>query len=286
MGLSLDLTGQRFGDLTAIRIVGRNDQGRNIWLCACDCGNETRVQSSKLKNSHTKSCGCKKYEAIRNYANSLFVDLTSQRFGRLTVMEQVPHEKKEVTKWRCICDCGKETIVIGHSLKTGNTQSCGCLNKETTTKTHGHTVGGKFTPEYSSWAAMLTRCTNPNSMHYYRYGGRGIKVSERWLHSFETFLEDMGSRPKGRYSIERKNNEGNYEPGNCFWATDRQQTRNRGLFKNNKAGVKGIFFENSTEKWVASIGVDGKQLHLGRFVDIESAKEARLTAEQKYWKPS
>ena len=123
--------------------------------------------------------------------------------------------------WLCQCDCGKEVIVRGASLTTGNTKSCGCL-----TTANAVTHGKSRTDEYKAWGTMLQRCTNPRATGFDRWGGRGITVCERWRRSFENFLVDLGPKPSPQHSIDRINNDGNYEPGNCRWATKQEQIWN------------------------------------------------------------
>jgi hypothetical protein len=146
--------------------------------------------------------------------------IVGDRFGRWTVLatDKPRHHL-------CRCACGTSRVVYDGSLKNGASPSCGCLTLERMT-THGHVVGGKASPTYSVWAAMIARCKNPNLKAFKNYGGRGITVCERWRLSYEAFLEDMGECPQG-LSIERENNDGNYEPGNCRWATRAEQNRNR-----------------------------------------------------------
>ena len=150
-------------------------------------------------------------------------------YGRLTVLREAPERRTpgspNTSVWECSCSCGKRCYPQGRSLKKGVTQSCGCLHKEIIKKCN-NTHGLCETITYSCWAQMLSRCRNPKTAGYADYGGRGIKVCERW-HSFENFYADMGERPSKKHSIDRINNDGNYEPGNCRWATIYEQLDNR-----------------------------------------------------------
>lgn len=150
-------------------------------------------------------------------------DLTGQVFGRLTVVSCAENSKGGIARWNCECSCGGSAIVRSNHLKNGHTQSCGCLQKERTSETKA-THGMCKSPEYRSWDAMIQRCTNTNNPQYGNYGGRGIAVCDRWR-DFANFYEDMGPRPKGT-SIDRINNDGNYELENCQWSTDKEQKRN------------------------------------------------------------
>lgn len=215
MGRAIDLSGQKFGHLMAMKRSGTAADGQSLWLCQCDCGNESIVKYGNLRNNHTKSCGCLKAAA----------DLTGSKFHRLTVIERVAQDGKGPVKWLCRCNCGKEIVVESYQLTTGGTKSCGCLRVENfvgmSTK-HGM----RKAPEYNSWDAMIQRCCNPNTKRYHYYGGRGITVCERWRNSFENFYADMGPKPTPKHSIDRINNDGNYEPGNCRWATQSEQNFN------------------------------------------------------------
>lgn len=130
------------------------------------------------------------------------------------------------------CQCGVVHNVEVKTLRSGRSQSCGCLQREMmvrTKVTHGHSrpTAGGHSPTYRAWASMKVRCTNENVPQWNDYGGRGISICERWFHSFEAFLEDMGERPSPAYSLDRKDNDGNYEPGNCRWATRKEQNENQ-----------------------------------------------------------
>lgn len=152
------------------------------------------------------------------------IDITGQRFGKLTVIGYAGNNRT-AAQWLCRCDCGNECIVVGTKLRSGYTKSCSCAQKIVTSihfKKHGKTG----TPEYRTWKAMKERCYNVHNIGYKNYGARGIRVCERWLNSFENFLSDMGVKPGKKYSIDRKDSTGNYEPGNCKWATMKEQGGN------------------------------------------------------------
>lgn len=151
-----------------------------------------------------------------------FNDITGQRFGRLMAIRPIREHGR--CRWLCRCECGNETVVTNSAiLINGHTRSCGCLRDGN--PKHGGARRSGLTREYKAWKYMWRRCTNPRSQNFKYYGGRGIKVCEQWK-SFETFLADMGSCPDG-YSIERIDNDGNYEPSNCKWIPLSEQPKNR-----------------------------------------------------------
>ncbi len=170
------------------------------------------------------------------------INLMGKRFGRLLVIGRSENDKHKKAMWVCRCDCGQKTTVNGLHIQSGRTQSCGCLRREMaaarqlihggTRKGEGWKNLGKSRREWNSWANMIQRCTNELASKFEYYGGRGINVCERWLdgtktkHPFECFLADMGTRPRGK-SLDRKNNDGDYTPKNCRWATASQQNSNR-----------------------------------------------------------
>lgn len=152
------------------------------------------------------------------------INLVGRKFGRLFVIQKVNNNKRGDLCWLCRCSCGQRKIVVGRNLKSGNTQSCGCLQNTNRIK-HGHSTRSKVSTTYESWHQMIQRCTNFKNKKYQRYGGRGIVVCERWG-KFLNFLIDMGEKPTKNHSIDRINNDGDYCKSNCRWATMKQQARN------------------------------------------------------------
>lgn len=147
------------------------------------------------------------------------------KYNKLTFIETAGVNKDNRTLWKCLCDCGNEKVALGSQIKSGGTKSCGCLKRAGNVKTHGHRPRGKVTPTYAAWCNMRRRCRAVNEAAYVNYGGRGIDYCPRW-DKFEAFLSDMGERKEG-LSLDRIDNDGNYEPGNCRWATRKEQSLNK-----------------------------------------------------------
>ena len=166
---------------------------------------------------------------------SAFIDLTGKTFNRLTVNFCSGRNKQGKPMWNCTCECGdiKDKVLAGN-LKNGNTKSCGCLSRETLTKTkttHGHSLIGRISSEYNAWNGMKQRCLNSNNHAFSDYGERGITVYPEWINNFKSFLEHVGLKPSPEYSIDRIDNDGNYEPGNVKWSTKSEQMFNRRSWK-------------------------------------------------------
>ena len=180
---------------------------------------------------------------LRQGAMMRLIDLTGKVFGKLTVVSRAPSSRAKQTRWHCVCECGNKKVVQATNLANGHIASCGCWK---------HGLIGTIT--YSSWSAMKSRCLSPDNPNYPMYGARGITVCQRWKDSFLAFLEDMGERPSLSYSIDRINGDGNYEPGNCRWATRSEQR------KNQRQGLRGKFLEFNGEAlciraWAAKLGI-------------------------------
>lgn len=154
------------------------------------------------------------------------LDLTGQKFGRLKVIRESGRNKFKQIEWLCLCDCGKEVSVVVARLNSGHTQSCGCLLVERSAEARTK-HGCRHTAEYHTWLDMKQRCSNPKNSGFPNYGGRGIKVCDRWKNSFENFLSDVGERPSPNHSLDRyPDMNGDYEPNNFRWATIDQQQNN------------------------------------------------------------
>lgn len=285
-----DLTGMKFNRLTVVSFSHTDKHKKKKWNCICECGNETKLITSQLTNNYVKSCGCLQKEKARDSIKNIipkenFVDLTGQKFGRLTVIS-LSERKYSHRHWLCKCGCGNKRSVREGYLKTGRTKSCGCYNREVSSEKntkHGQShQDKKFTTEYQAWANMIKRCTNPKANGYEYWGGRGITVCDRWK-DFSNFFEDMGKKPTKEHSLDRIDNNKGYSPDNCKWSNKSEQVINRRVQKNNKFGVRGVYWHESANKYHARIGVDGKSINLGLFKTLEEAKEARLKAEKEYW---
>lgn len=157
--------------------------------------------------------------------NHNFIDLTDQVFGRLKVIRHIKKTEWKDTRWECKCDCGNMAIVRAASLKAGLTKSCGCLHREITGNINrSHGMSGS--PEYRAWTKIIRRCTKPNTKEFKDYGNRGITVCKSWENNFTTFFKHVGKRPSKKHSIDRINNNGNYETGNVRWALPKVQANN------------------------------------------------------------
>lgn len=240
----IDLTGQRFGKLTVLKRIENKkykDRERIQWLCKCDCGNTTKATTPSLRSGNKSSCGC--------LGRS---DIIGKRFGKLTVVEYCGM-KGDQSLWKCLCDCGNERICQIQYLRTSKNHSCGCVNP---LEKHGMSRS----KIYHVWNGMKERCGNPNDKNYHNYGGRGITVCDEWLgeHGFENFYKwavEAGydeSKSRAEQSIDRINVNGNYEPNNCRWATQKEQANNER--RNIRITYKGK--TQTAKQWSEELGIN------------------------------
>lgn len=183
-------------------------------------------------------------------------DLSGLRFGRLTVIRRVTNSTSNGRghKWECRCSCGETKVVLRRYLVTDRIRSCGCLLNES----RGHnlrTHGLSYTPEFKTWVSMIERCKNTGRTWQVYHGARGIKVCDRWL-VFENFLADMGHRPSPQHSIDRIDNDGDYTPDNCRWATPKQQSAN--THRNVRFTYNGITM--CLSEWERAVGLKRSSL--------------------------
>ncbi len=206
-----------------------------------------------------------------------------EHFGRLTTRSPSGETRGGRAQWLCACSCGGTKVVSASDLRTGNTVSCGCYQREVMTRDrkHGYARRSGKTPEYLIYRGIIKRCDNSNEKCYARYGGRGINVCDRWRSDFVNFLVDMGPRPSTRHSIDRKDTNGNYEPGNCRWATMREQQNNRA---NNRLIIyqgKALTLSQLAELAVVKMPTLAKRLDRGWSVEDAIALPASPISPQR-----
>lgn len=216
------------------------------------------------------------------------VEMIGKTFGRLVVTEEAGRSKKMEVLWRCVCECGNEIVAGGVNLRRGNTKSCGCLRNDTASAMFSkHRKSG--TRLYGIWNNMIHRCYNPKASSFKFYGGRGIRVCERW-EIVDNFYNDMEEEYVNHVrlygeedtTLDRIDVNGDYEPSNCRWATRCQQSRNQRTHSTNKSGVTGVSWSDRHEKWLARITLNNKTKYLGLFTDFDAAVDARKQSEVEF----
>lgn len=214
-----EIIGKKFGKWTVIQSAGRNKNSDKLYSCLCDCGTEKIVRGDTIKQGKSLQCTSCRMKSLNSVE-----DLIGKQFGSWAVLEKIKNEERNEWLYKCSCKCGTERLIPGNRLKSGETTKC----HRCRVKTHGMSS----TDTFRIWTGILRRCTNPVFKYYKYYGGRGIKVCDRWL-KFENFFSDMGHRPQG-LQIDRIDNDGNYESSNCRWVTPKENNANRKIPKNKK----------------------------------------------------
>lgn len=255
----MDLTGQRYGRLTVIEKTPERYHGQVVYKCRCDCGNIKKVPSGSLRNGSTTSCGC----LLHEFNISRAEDLTGKRFGFLTVIEPaepVSESGKAIKKWKCKCDCEKETIVFAGALKRGDTKSCGCLQRkreDLTGKRFGRLTAIRLDEERTNKDAYwICRCDCGNETSVYAQSLKNGKTKSCGCIEKEALVEGT------KLNV--------IQP-------------NKKIRQNNKVGCTGVYFNKKTKKYRATIGFKGQKFYLKEYETLEDAIAVRKEAEQKIW---
>lgn len=247
MGKVIDLTGKRFERLV---VLGRAEtkHKRIHWHCLCDCGNVCDVLGINLKSGKQKSCGCYRKDCGKEHFNNI----AGKKFSRLTVIKRSWSNERKKWLWSCRCECGTIISVTTSDLVTGNTKSCGCLRRDTIAR-YSTSHGQSQTHLYGIWKKMRDRCKNKNIKSYKNYGLRGIRVCDEWqkFEPFYTWAITHGYTQG--LTIDRIDNNGNYSPDNCRWATMKEQSQNR------RTSV--LFNGRCLKSWAEENGIPYKTLH-------------------------
>lgn len=207
----------------------------------------------------------------------LAIDLTGKKFGRLTVVRRV-ESKSSKARWLCRCDCGVDKEVCGCMLRSGNTRSCGCFQKESA-RANQTKHGLKYHPLYAIHTSLVRRCTSHNDPSYHNYGGRGITVCDEWLDKESGLRDFVEWAEKNGYEkgleIDRRDNDGNYEPSNCRFVTRCVNSRNKRKRVDNTSGYVGVIYNKSSGKWKSEISINKRRIVFGYFDYKKQAVEAR-----------
>jgi hypothetical protein len=214
----MELAGTQIGKWTILNRIEKGPTPGHYYECICECGNVMIKAATELRAGRSTQCRQCKIDEMHNPEKEI-----GKQYGKWHVIRYLGIHRK-LHQFLCRCVCGFEGKHCAADLRAGKSKSClTCANKEIAKRNIKH--GMNNTRIYKVWSAMLHRCNNSNATSYIRYGGRGIKVCERW-NKFENFLEDMGI-PKDGLTLDRINNDGDYEPSNCRWVTHKENCQNR-----------------------------------------------------------
>ena len=286
-----DLTNMHFGRWTVM--YKATSKPHLKWHCKCECGNEKDVRDCHLKSGKSQSCGCLSRELA---SKRNLEDLTGLKFGRLKVLERTENycspKGEHQTKWRCICDCGKEVNATTHDLKSGHTKSCGCYNRERLWQSHKKYNDYEIQEDYvimytfkneiflvdlDDFWRVRKYCWCKNKQGYLLTRlkkGKNVLLSRYIMDCPDEMDVDHKNGTTSLYDNRKEN---------LRIATTEQNSQNRALHSNNKSGVTGVNWDKQKNKWQAYITVNKKRIHLGFFNDIENAIKVRKDAEDKYF---
>lgn len=268
--LFYDLTGQRFGNLVVESKEPPNGDGKTRWRCRCDCGNTYIATSLDLRNGKKTDCGCISPYRRGNYD---LIDLTGQRFGKLTVLSKEPTQKDKRTRWLCACDCGNVYIATSYALRNGKTKSCGCgRRKDITGQRFGKLTALERTNQFvmqGNSKKFLWKCVCECGETVYRLPE---KLRESIHHACDKCAE--------QFAVSSMLEKAGFVDGSQLpkIASDKPGVH-------NKSGVKGVFFNTRTQKWRAVLRFQGVNHYLGEYKDINEAIKARKLGEEKYFEP-
>ena len=272
-----DYIGKKYGMLTVIGASPKTHRYSNKFDFQCECGNIISESPGRVLSGHKKSCGmCRKrntsYEVEQKVKDSI-----GTKIGKLKIIGVSHNPNSGLTFAQCKCDCGNVVDVLPYQLFRNDRKSCGCLKRNNkmlanndSTSSGNYQDGQAMHPLYGLWKMMLSRCEDPKANHYDRYGGRGIKVCDEW-HDFWEFAKwsnSVGGRPEG-YTLDRIDNDGNYEPSNCRWANWKTQT-------SNKSSNRFIVYNGKSQtiqQWSLELGINRQTLtnRINRGWSIERA---------------
>ena len=270
------MIGKRFGSLVVVsRMEDRAKSGHYQYVCNCDCGTKNQtIIGSKLRSGAVTTCV--KCRVVRVMPPTKVGDV----YGRLTVVELLEEKNSDGRQMcMCKCSCGNDYKLAIKSLRVGNGRSCGCLRRHSISARnyrHGYSVRGDCHPLHGVYHDMKRRCCDPRRKAYPRYGGRGISVCEEWKSSMDTFIVWAESNGyKEGLTIDRIDNDGDYEPSNCRWVNRCVQSANKGVSTMNTVGYKGLQLYPNCSAWAVRLSHQCRHVQLGPFTKFEEAVDAR-----------